>query len=74
MNLQDLLRKASRSLDFNDTLEDLNNEELEYMYSLLGYELNERTRSAQQSKMSSVLGHSDKFEPSYQAYWIEDEV
>lgn len=74
MNLQDLLRKASRSLDFDDTLNDLNNEELEHIYSLLGYELNERTHSAKQSKMSSVLGHSEKFEPTYTGYWNEDEV
>ena len=54
MNLKDLALKMNRSMEFNGTLDDLNNEELEMIQSFVSYELQDRDMT----KNKSVMGTS----------------
>ena len=54
MNLKDLALKMNRSMEFNGTLDDLNNEELEMIASFVSYELQDRDMT----KTKSVMGNS----------------
>lgn len=56
MNLKDLALKMNRSIEFNGTLEDLNNEELEMIQAFVSYELQDRDMT----KNKSVMGTSPK--------------
>jgi hypothetical protein len=54
MNLQDLIGKMQRSIDFNGTLDDMSDEELNMMANLMIFEMQDRDMS----KMKSVMGDS----------------
>lgn len=56
MNLKDLALKMNRSMEFNGSLDDLNNEELEMIQSFVSYELQDRDMT----KTKSVMGNSPK--------------
>lgn len=56
MNLRELSLKMNRSMEFNGTLDDLNNEELEMIQSFVSYELQDRDMT----KNKSVMGNSPK--------------
>ena len=54
MNLQDLISKMKRSIDFNGTLDDMSDDELSMVTNFIIFEMQDRDMS----KMKSVMGDS----------------
>lgn len=54
MNLQDLISKMKRSIDFNGTLDDMSDDELSMVTNFIIFEMQDRGMS----KMKSVMGDS----------------
>ena len=53
MNAYDILTKAVRSLDYNGTLDDLNDEELNMIAHFVSFELQDRDMTANKSVMGN---------------------